>query len=61
MTKTEATIVRDILSMGRYTATTPAKANKAWEVLKEVLPHQFEVIDMTDDMGAYCQRFVRIN
>jgi len=54
-------IIRDILRMGHYTATTPAKADKAWEVLKEILPRQFECIDMTDNMGAFCQRFVRIN
>jgi len=61
MTKTETMIIRDILRMGHYTATTPAKADKAWEVLKEILPRQFECIDMTDNMGAFCQRFVRIN
>lgn len=60
MTKTEATIIRDMFWKGHYIATTERQADKAWEVLKQVLPHHFVCVDRTDDMGAFCQRFEKV-
>ena len=60
MTKTEATICRDMFWQGCYTATTERKAQKAWEVLKQVLPHHFRCVDLTDKMGTFCQRFEKL-
>ena len=60
MTKTEATIVRHMFWKGTYTATTQRQADKAWEVLEQVLPHHFVCEDMTDIVGTFCHRFKRL-
>jgi hypothetical protein len=45
---------------GNYTATTERKAEKAREVLDQVLPYRFKCIDRTDEMGAFFQRFEKL-
>jgi hypothetical protein len=57
MSKIEQQIITAILRSGRYNAVTEARANKAWEVLNKVAPHQFRCVDRSDEKGAFFHSF----